>query len=137
MFLVISILFWCNSSPKPNSPSKYEILEFRFSALLKIGLNSSQGFPYESSSHTVYKVLYVNRFCSFYCYYYYYYYYYYCYQCLVILQFCEYCDIVLYVDHGPCMLLKEYVPCLFCLLVQRKIPATYATSASLTLVPQV
>ena len=35
---------------------------------LKSGFDSCQGFPYESSSHMVYKILYVNSFCSFYYY---------------------------------------------------------------------
>ena len=35
---------------------------------LKSGFDSTQGFPYESSSHMVIKILYVNSFCSFYYY---------------------------------------------------------------------
>ena len=54
---------------------------------LKSGFDSAQDFPYESYSHMVYKVLYVNIF----------------YSLLLLLSLlrslsCKYCNIVLYVD---------------------------------------
>ena len=45
-------------------PSNYELLQFRKKVLLKRGFDSSQGCQYESSSHIVYRVLYLNIFCS-------------------------------------------------------------------------
>ena len=57
--------------PKANSPSNYEILQFRLLGALESGFSSAQGFPDESSSHILYKVLYVNSFYSLYCYHHY------------------------------------------------------------------
>ena len=60
-------------NPKPNSPNIYEIVYFKFRlwAPFKSVFDSGQGFPYESSSHIMYKVLYVNSFYSLYYYHHY------------------------------------------------------------------
>ena len=52
---------------------------------LKSGFDSDQGFPHESSSHIVYKVLYVNSFYSLY----YYHHYDHCIVNIVILYYMQ------------------------------------------------
>ena len=49
---------------QPNSPSNY--LTIYIMGAHKIGFDSAEGFPSESSSHMVYKILYVNSFYVFY-----------------------------------------------------------------------
>ena len=72
---------------------------------LKSGFDSAQGFPYESSSYMVYKVLYVNSFCSFH----YYHHYDHCLANIVIFY---------YMQTWTCISLKEYIACLFCQFVE-------------------
>ena len=67
-----------------NSRSIYEIFRFRLWAL-KSGFDSNQGFPYESSSHILYKALYVNSFYSLY----YHHHYDYCIVNIVILYYMQ------------------------------------------------